>query len=112
MKNEKDLKEGMAILRNSAFKEGLYFKLVSVKWIYPLSIALSESKSCKKFWTNVSIQRYIHRILRCEKMQDIFIGTDKYLFKWSDTKEGWTYWSGVASSLIAKYGHGKLLEEL
>lgn len=112
MMNEKDLKEGMAFLRNSAFKEGLYFKLVGVKWIYPLSIALSESNNCKKFWKNVSIQHYIHRILRCEKLQDIFFGTDKYLFSWSNTKEGWLYWNNVADSLIAKYDYDKLLEEL
>lgn len=112
MVNEKDLKEGIAILRNSAFKEGLYFKLMGVKWIYPLSIALSESNNCKKFWANVSTQHYIYRILRCEKLQDIFLSTNKYLFSWSHTKEGWTYWNEVAKYLIAKYDYDKLLEEL
>lgn len=112
MVNEKDLKEGMAILRDSAFKEGLYFKLMGVKWIYPLSVILSESNNCKKFWTNVSTQHHIYRIIRCKKLKDIFFGQDEYLFKWSYTKEGWAYWSRVSSSLIAKYDYNKLLEEL
>ena len=112
MTSKEDLKEGLTILRKESFKRGLYFNLVGNKWIYPLSIILSRSNNCKRFWANVCRQNRIIRIFDCYYLRDIFHGIGIYLFEFALTEQGWPYWDSVCHSLFDEYGEDTPLDEL
>lgn len=99
MENEKDLKTGLILLRNESIKRGIFFEIMSKKWIYPLSEYMSETGNCENFWKCVCDQNNVGKIACCMTIEDLFF-SHNCLFLWEATPQGWRYWNNVFKDLI------------
>ena len=112
---EEDFKQGLMFLKKKSMESHLYSQIAACNWIVPLSKVLSDNGgNCKKFWENTYNQLSLDKIPNCVRIEDIFYGSNTYLFEWARSPEGHDYWHNIAVRIINKTmrENKKLLNEL
>ena len=98
MVKNKDYRDGMKFLLRETREQKMNIRMYP--WVADLSVILSKSNKCLKFWTAVWEQHNLPRIPKCHTLFDLFFGFSTNLFTWSQTIDGHEYWKKTFTSLF------------
>ena len=99
-----DYIKGIKFLLSNSKRQGVNIR--KVQWVPHVSEMLSEHKLCHKFWYNVWSQKKLDRIPLCNDWFDVMFDPEKYLFSWSQTYDGYSFWVTMLSKVLGVHVSG------